>query len=422
MDLLHSPSTDHKRRRYNPESHLKRGYPSPSAVSFSPSQPYSRSGLTISSTSYQAQHSPAYSRPPITISAAPHQSLTAQQQQQAHQQYANRPSSFNDSLRLPPLQTQFPREPNGNENGTPAAHRPDPGAEARENQARSIEAMVMTIPYINKIKVLAKISPPLMGPGIGSPAQQVRGAVIAVEGADSALLAEVGALINEYLRRDGSCAVKTWAVSNANVDAHSSWVGAAREGDEGLVMGVGSTPIAIDPLISTPETTNAPGDSFIEYLSIISEWHKKSSEITHHITNSRVPSTPSPSSSTISSTTTPKIPIALLPHGFSLTTSDTHALRIPINDAYAPVDHWQWMATLWRGIVGPDLTVLVQRVADREEMERYGGVEIRADCAAIVLRVGVGRRVEEKVARRLGFEVLEFVRGVEGGMGMGMGC
>jgi hypothetical protein len=61
----------------------------------------------------------------------------------------------------------------------------------------------------------------------------------------------------------------------------------------------------------------------------------------------------------------------------------------------------------------------VKRV-DREEMDRHGGVETRRDCAAIVVRVPNAERLEEKTARRLGFEVLEFVRSVEAGLGHGM--
>lgn len=76
------------------------------------------------------------------------------------------------------------------------------------------------------------------------------------------------------------------------------------------------------------------------------------------------------------------------------------------------------MATLWRGIIGPDLTIFVKRVSDKEEMERMGGVELRSDCAVIVVRVPDGTgKMEEKTARRLGFEVLEIVRGVEMGFG-----
>ena len=98
-----------------------------------------------------------------------------------------------------------------------------------------------------------------------------------------------------------------------------------------------------------------------------------------------------------------------------------YASLIPINDAYAPVDHWQWMATLWRGIVGPDITIFVKKVGNdtegRDELTRYGGVEIRNDCAGIIIRVPPGEGsnlIEEKCMRRMGFEVLEAVRGIGG--------
>lgn len=94
------------------------------------------------------------------------------------------------------------------------------------------------------------------------------------------------------------------------------------------------------------------------------------------------------------------------------------------------------MATLWRGIIGPDLTVYVKSVSndrdDREELQRNGAVEVRTDCRGIVVRVerkeglglGIGMGagmemhtgVEEKVLRRVGFEVLEFVRGLGSGI------
>jgi hypothetical protein len=157
-------------------------------------------------------------------------------------------------------------------------------------------------------------------------------------------------------------------------------------------------------------------DPFVDYLAIVSEWHKKSVEMTRYITTS-----PDRPSTDVSVTATPTakgkvLPIALVPRGFSLSTSDTFALRIPINDSYAPVDHWQWMATLWRGIVGPDLTIYVNKVG-RDELNKMGGVEIRGDCAAIIVRVLEGAKMDEKTARRLGFEVVEFVRNVESGFG-----
>jgi HMG box factor len=111
---------------------------------------------------------------------------------------------------------------------------------------------------------------------------------------------------------------------------------------------------------------------------------------------------------------------------------------VPIADAYAPVDHWQWMATLWRGIVGADLVVYV---APRHGMYGYGvagdegavgggvgGTVGVKSSGLIVVRVpvpvpgygssyghgqgvGDGVVVDEKMERRLGFEVVEWVRG-----------
>lgn len=113
------------------------------------------------------------------------------------------------------------------------------------------------------------------------------------------------------------------------------------------------------------------------------------------------------------------------------------------------------MATLWRGIVGPDLTVFCCKVG-REEYNKFGGVEVREDVGAIVVRIldegrsgslgeiaerggsesarskGLGSAgeisadrgvkdgndklwMDEKTKRRLGFEVLEWVRASAGG-------
>jgi HMG box factor, other len=259
--------------------------------------------------------------------------------------------------------------------------------------------MVMTIPYLNKIKVLTKISPPLPTPGPTSPAQETRGAVIVIEGVDKELLTETGTFISTHLSQDASCAVKTWGTSLSRLTSISA-PKANAAADTEMSDGGAAVPT---PLSLIPEEK----DAFVEYLSIISDWHTKSREMIKYITTS-----PSPASSS----STKVIPIAIVPTGFSLTTSDTFALSISIEGSYAPVDHWQWMATLWRGIVGPDLTVYVSRVG-REEMAKFGGVEIKGDCNAIVVRVPTGEGMDEKTRRRLGFEVLEFVRGVESGFG-----
>jgi hypothetical protein len=230
------------------------------------------------------------------------------------------------------------------------------------------------------------------------------------------------------LTRDSSCAIKTWSVPEVERGEGDVDMGGVRSGSaSGMEMGV------IDPQITesssssssspsnantstttatsaTSATTTNANDSFLSYLSTITSWHKLSPDIIQYITT---PPSSSPSLSPSQSPSSQLTPIALLPHGFSLSTSDIHALLIPLTDAYAPVDHWQWMATLWRGIVGPDLTIYVKGV----DGDEGGGVEVRADCRVIVVRVGKGGKGgKEGLVRRLGFEVGEFVRG---GMGRG---
>jgi len=83
------------------------------------------------------------------------------------------------------------------------------------------------------------------------------------------------------------------------------------------------------------------------------------------------------------------------------------------------------MATLWRGVVGPDVTVYIKdRNGDVDGHEdaagtRLGGgtgVEVRlADARAIVVRKmggGKGSGLGEGALRRVGFEVGEWVRGM----------
>ena len=35
---------------------------------------------------------------------------------------------------------------------------------------------------------------------------------------------------------------------------------------------------------------------------------------------------------------------------------------MPIDDNFSPPAHWQWFATLWRGSVGPDITIVIRGI------------------------------------------------------------
>jgi HMG box factor len=386
MDLLNY-SPDQKRRRFNNDIQSQRDYVSSSPSAISDLQSLSRSDGPVSAAAYRQQQLPKHGALGRGTIGSPSQSPVAQQARHHHSNFSN---TFDESLRLPPLQTQAV---------SATAHTDKrPG----DSQARSVEAMVMSIPYVNKIKLLWKISPPLKLPGGIHPAPQTRGAVFAVEGADKALLTEVGDFIEDYLRKEPSCAVQTWGQIEDISSEPSNSAGDTEMHD-----------------ISTPSSklqassTYPRCDPFIDYLSVITNWHKRSHEITRYITTQSTPTSIASGHAFSSVDTAPRVmPVALIPRGFSLSVSDEFATRIPITDSYAPVDHWQWMATLWRGIIGPDLTIYTKRV-DRDELDRIGGVEVRSDCRGIIVRVLETERINDKTSRRLRFEIMEIIHGFE---------
>ena len=316
----------------------------------------------------------------------------------------------------------------------------------------SVDAMVNSKQSVNKVKLLAKISPSLPTPGTASPPFAVRGAIIAVDGAENEAVKRVTEYLHDFLAKDKEYKIQIWN---------------------------GSPPVD-------------KAANFSEYLRLIRDWHWKSQQIVHHITTLAYPRSPTPVSprtvpssritasverispsrletlarnakhsaseeseatksphasreTSFSSTPSP-VPIALVPH-FQLSQTDFFASRIPISDSYAPIDHWQWMATLWRGVVGPDITIVVKpalnvelqttesgkkdEVDSSKEMLSNGsvtgddtkhpcpasaastrpgmrkiGVELRLQDARTIIM----RSIDDKDLRRVAFEVGEWVR------------
>ncbi|KAJ5777556.1 hypothetical protein N7520_000802 [Penicillium odoratum] len=308
------------------------------------------------------------------------------------------------SLKLPPLQT-----------GTPVMTPLTPNFSTEP----SVEATVMTIPVLNKIKVLAKISPPLV-PSFRESSPQIRGPVIAVDGHDPELVQVAVDYLQRLLRKEPKYHVRVFDGPDIKPPRKSS--------SEGGPM----------------------GDAAVDYLDTISAWHRISEEVVSFVKSistamsvdsrsspeeesnklslspkSLIPETASmyihspaqssENSSDASVTSTPgspcAIPIALVPQ-YQITTADAFACSIPINDSYGPLDHWQWMASLWRACVGPDITVYI-RECTREELDRAGGiaVEVRLqDARTIVLRKIAGSSRElEKALKRVGFEIEDFL-------------
>ncbi|KAF9888099.1 hypothetical protein FE257_009235 [Aspergillus nanangensis] len=300
------------------------------------------------------------------------------------------------SLKLPPLQT-----------GTPSSNTMTPMT-PYSHDGSSLEATVMTIPFLNKIKVLAKISPPLV-PSFRDGGLQRRGVVISVDGQEPASVKSVVDHLNNMLQKEGKYQPRIFEGPEIRTrDGYSE--------------------------------SGQMGDATVDYLNTISVWHRISDEVvgfvkspfesadakvtddnasTPGVSPKTVVSKPatnhqisSPPSSETGSVSAASFPVALVPR-YQLTTADAFACSVPIDDSYAPLDHWQWMASLWRACVGPDITVYV-RECEQEELDRYGGnpVEVRLqDARTVVVRKAANspNELEEKVLKRVGFEIEDFL-------------
>lgn len=359
-----SAPVDNKRRRLNGDTFQSSESPD--------TEPYS----LLSQKTYVSRPGVAYFRShvePMSNIGLIHQ----QQQPPRHEG----DGYYDPSLTLPPLKAD------GNSPCSPSA------------TTRIQTDSVMTIPVLNKINLLAKISPPLSERD-NTPSQ---GAVIAVDGQDVAQVKVMMKYLGQLLMDNGKYVVRVF------------------EGPEILAR-----------------KESAPGemkDAMVEYMSIISNWHRISNEIIQFI-NPKYSGSASSNSSTICSTRSPEssgscptaspsptlsqysaslIPIALVPR-YQLTAADAYACKTPVSDCYTFLDHWQWMAFLWRGCVGPDVIVHI-RDCESEEIERHGPgnsnpVEIRLNEARtlIVRRAhDSSKDIEEKALRRVGFEIEDFL-------------
>ncbi|OJD17333.1 hypothetical protein AJ78_02571 [Emergomyces pasteurianus Ep9510] len=383
------PSPDVKRRRFNGN-----GIYVPLGHDMSPEYPYSPRKTSL------PRPDTLYLRTPYSSGVTP--------PGRHHWQGSTQQAPIDPSLTLPPLQTMSP---------------------SQQNQT-NVEAMVMSISYLSKIKVLARISPPIMSfPGKGGSIR--RGALVAVEGQRRGSVKHMIQHLQTALSKDGKNVVRLF------------------EGPE-----------TTEQKSKNSTQSEDTRDPTVQYLETISAWHTISDEITTFINGLpessplqaemeecasglspgsivpkaaqlRIsspdtfspPTAPTPAPTPTSASTPISIPvpaeseppfrIALVPR-YQLTTADMFACAAPIHDSYTPTDHWQWMASLWRGCAGPDVTVFI-RDCGKDELDKAGGnpVEMRLEEARtlVVHRLADSTQgIEDKALRRVGFEVEEFLR------------
>ena len=343
------------------------------------------------------------------------------------------------SLTLPPLKT-----------GT------GPRGSIASTQKSGVEAMIMSYPVLTKLKTLHSITPLLAAPGPASPAREVRGAIIAIEGLDPKRVLDMTQSLAEQLEKEGKFLVRTFNGPNPYDALHSSRRASIKEGGEpmttekylrlisewhqvskDMIEFITTKPGKVeevkdqdmpDASAKTATTQNSPFDRPPTSKSPISavspgtvaqaagmklETHQIASrpDVSPRLTRSRIPAAalkdnitsvprpppssdrpqtpPPPPSPASDKTATPPstaslIPVALVPH-YQLTTVDTCSIALPIFDNYDPLTHWRWHATLWRGCVGPDISVVIKSAHEQHEDEV---VEKRVEAAAMQGRAG----------------------------------
>ncbi|CAK7209454.1 slightly ste11-like protein [Sporothrix curviconia] len=341
-------------------------------------------------------------------------------------------------------------------------------AGSKDTQASGFRAMIMSISHLKKLEVLRRICPP-------KPLSPKRGPIIAIEGHNAALRVAVGRAVEKALVQSGVCNVI--ARTAMNLDGKHSNVASGCESK--LQKSLAQDSLAFDV------------SAIFECMVLVSQVQKASSAIMQHVTSatshlvprsSARPASPTPAGpppplpatstspkptdcsptslsptihvatlseidgvseavpATVSLHSTPPplppsplLPVALLTTGFSLAVADKCAVSVDIDDSFGPVDHWEYMATMWRGTPGPDLVVyadaspppsaakggsrptvhtveqegvlvvhvpLADSGGENNADSRDGGID--ADHGGVV--------IDQKTERRLAFEVMEFVR------------
>lgn len=97
-------------------------------------------------------------------------------------------------------------------------------------------------------------------------------------------------------------------------------------------------------------------------------------------------------------------PSVVLVNRYMVSRSDVAAARLAA-DGLTPLQHWQWCATVWRGCVGPDMTIYINPVPEGG-VRSEDAVEVRDSGRIVFVRKEEGfERRDEKIVRRLGFEV-----------------
>ncbi|KAK3691890.1 slightly ste11-like protein [Vermiconidia calcicola] len=341
------------------------------------------------------------------------------------------------SLTLPPLQTGHPGV-----------------AVASAGHGKTAEEQIMNIAFRYKIKVLSQVAPPAV-----RKQDEPRGPLIAVEGDSRAAAKELALWLRNMLGKDEELSLNmiegpgtspSGTKEQVMAQYHrlaAEWLSKGTSILESLAM------VAKDKLhsdatmtdatpVTSPKTSRKLDEDYndIDDGSAEDKHEQENKDTSNDDTKSnpdvametgdveKEQKRPFTTSTINTANTSAAKPVSIVAN-YSLHTSNVFACLIPIgpHDPYSPNDHWQWTATQWRGIIGPDLTIYVRDAVAGEsgrpsvEIESVDG---RPDVALIVVTKSEraegqemasepqdgGMQVEASVLRRVGFEVSEWVK------------
>lgn len=284
-------------------------------------------------------------------------------------------------------------------------------------------AIIMELPWLNKINNQNKVSPPLktLAPSksaLGSPAPS-RGCIIAVEGDDDASVCKIGKYIEEQLKLKPNHAVVVErgpagppTDRAATIADFVALVHGWHQKSSRMVDWIRSTPPAPkeeDYELISPTNTTRPNLALRDATPADVDAKPAA--------DSKPPVMKQPKFGASSNAVAqpPRKPILIL-HRYLYSTTNQWACRLPIPDSYDPMEHWHWFATMWRGIPGADLTVFVKDYPP-EELVKEGvrKVELNQELRLVIVRRDRTQKdvgLEESTFRRVMFEVEEWIRGM----------
>ncbi|KAF8446979.1 hypothetical protein BDZ91DRAFT_768730 [Kalaharituber pfeilii] len=282
------------------------------------------------------------------------------------------------------------------------------------------EDILKNIPVLSKLQAIAKICKPLPAPDV-VPGASPRGAIIAIEGEDAAAVTALCDSLADTLKGE---LVEV-------IDLDDAFEGSLPLGERNTQFGDNqSRPDNMHDSLdgeapSDHDYLDEDGVKTAKYLRSVADWRLQSNKMRRKVMpmqgtgcqSSNLESqsdNKNPTSSNIqqnssnSSHPTSKLPILLL-NRYILSRTDS-AIATLSPDGLTCLQHWQWAASIWKGCVGADMTILVKT----DEPAGADPVEVKDPGKVLVARKDIGKEWDGGRVRRLGFEVNECVRTLMG--------